>query len=224
MPKAFSDHEKKMIGERLLDQGELLFSKHGIGKTTVEELARSVGISKAAFYIFYESKESLFMDVVERAENHYRQELLALIGQPGPSPRARLKALFTKAFTMFGSMPILHYFTTSEYDLLFRRVPEEKLREHLASDQRFMNLLVEDCQKAGIPIRIPAEEMSSLMYLLLFSILHQNDFGQGNLAAPIDTLLELIAAYCLGEVEIQSKKRRVPTIDFMKGEENESGD
>ena len=83
MPRAFTEQEKKRIEENLLEQGTKFFSQYGLKKTSVEELAVSVGISKAAFYLFYESKEALFMDVVELAEQQYRLSMLEMINQPG---------------------------------------------------------------------------------------------------------------------------------------------
>ena len=98
MPKAFTQQEKEWIGERLLEQGYKQFSAHGLKKTTIEELAEAAGISKGAFYLFYESKEALFMDVAEQAEKRFRQEVLAAIDMPGPSPRARLFSVLKKAY------------------------------------------------------------------------------------------------------------------------------
>jgi len=137
MPKAFTPQEKEWIGKRLLEQGYKQFSAYGLKKTNVEELAEAAGISKGAFYLFYESKEALFMDVAELAEKRFRQEILAAIDLPGPSPRARLFAVLKKAFTLFETIPILRFFTSSDYDLLFRRIPAEKLQEHLANDRVF---------------------------------------------------------------------------------------
>src|SRR5512135_636629 len=97
MPKAFSEREKELIKSRLLEQGYKLFSAYGLKKTNVEEIAAAAGISKGAFYNFYESKEALFMDVVEQAETRVRQELLAVVDLPGPSPRARLFAVLKTA-------------------------------------------------------------------------------------------------------------------------------
>ena len=88
MPKGFTEHEKELIRKRLLEQGYKQFSAYGLKKTNVEELAEASGISKGAFYLFYESKEALFMDVIELAEERFRQEILAAIDLPGPSPRA----------------------------------------------------------------------------------------------------------------------------------------
>jgi AcrR family transcriptional regulator len=202
MPKGFTENEKKLIGERLLEQAYRQFSAYGLKKTSIEELARAAGISKGAFYLFYESKEALFMDVIEQAEKHFRRELLEAIDLPGPSPRVRLLVVFRKAFDLLKTIPILQFFTGSDYDLLFRRVPPEKFQEHLASDRVFIQELFDRCRKAGIPIRAQVEEISGLLYALVLAVLHKDDFGAGNFKGSVDTLMELVAAYSVGDVEV----------------------
>ena len=204
MPKWFSESEKELIAKRLLEQGYRLFSAYGLKKTNIEEIAKAAGISKGAFYRFYRSKEELFMDVIEETEIRVRQEILALIDQPGPSPRARLLAVFKRAFKLFEILPIMQFFTGSDFDLLFTRIPAEKLQEHLASDRGFIDDLITRCQEAGIPIQAQPEEITNLLYPLVSSILHQDDLSQNNFGGNIDPLLELIAAFCLGEIQLQS--------------------
>jgi len=206
MPRGFTEHEKELIRKRLLKEGYKQFSAYGLKKTNIEELAEAAKISKGAFYLFYESKEALFMDVAEWAEQRYRHEILAAIDLPGPSPRARLFAVFKKAFALLKTIPILQFFTGSDYDLLFRRIPAEKLQEHLASDRVFFEELITRCQNAGILIRARPEEISSLLYPLVLAILHEDDLLRNNFSGNIDLLLELVAAFCLGEVEIQPQK------------------
>ncbi len=203
MPKAFTEHEKELIGNRLLEQGYKLFSAYGLKKTNVEEIAKAAGISKGAFYNFYGSKEELFMDVIEQVELRIRQEVLAVVDLPGATPRARLFAVLKKAFDYFTQLPILQFIAGSDYDLLFRRIPAEKLQEHLASDQIFILELISRCQKAGIPIRAQPEQVIDLAYPLVLAILHEADLPQGYFSGSIDVLLELVAAFCLGEVEVQ---------------------
>ena len=203
MPKGFTEHEKDLIGRRLLEQGYKLFSAYGLRKTNIEELAQAAGISKGAFYNFYESKEELFMDVIEQAEIRLRQEILAVIDLPGPSPRARLLAVLKKAFAIVETMPILQFVTGSDYDLLFRRLPAEKLQEHLVNDRAFLKELIARCQNAGIPIRAQPEQIVGLLYPLVLTILHKDDWGEINFSGSLDLHLELVAAFCLGEVECQ---------------------
>jgi len=203
MPKAFTERENDLIKNRLVELGYKQFSAYGLKKTNIEELATAAGISKGAFYNFYESKEALFMDVAELAEQRFRKELLAVIDLPGPSPRARLTAVFKKAFDLLKTIPVLQFLTGSDFDLLLRRVPPEKFQEHMANDQKFLNDLIARCQAAGIPIRVPVEEMAGLLYPLVMTGLQQNDLGPNYFSNKLDLLLELIAAYCLGEIEVQ---------------------
>jgi len=204
VPKGFTEHEKELIRTRLLKEGYKQFSVYGLKKTNIEELAEAAKISKGAFYLFYESKEALFMDVVEVAEHRYRQELLATIDLPGPSPRARLYAIFKKAFALLKTIPVLQFFTGSDFDLLFRKIRAEKLQEHLASDQMFFEELVTHCQNAGILIQVQPDEISRLLYPLVLATMHEDDLSLDNFGGSIDLLLELIAAFCLGEIEIQN--------------------
>jgi AcrR family transcriptional regulator len=224
MPKAFSEYEKNLIRTRLLEQGHKQFSAHGLRKTNIEELAAAAGISKGAFYLFYESKEALFMDVIEQVEERFRVEVLAAVDLPGPSPRARLFAVLKKAFSLLKTIPLMQFLTSSDYDLLFRRMPPDKFQEHLASDWVFLQEFVSRCQHAGIPIRVGAEEIGSLLYPLVLTILHENDFGAMNLSGGIDVLLELVAAFCLGEVEVQLQKPTNTTLSPEKGDLREPGD
>ena len=62
------------------------------------------------------------------------------------------------------------------------------------------------------------EEISSLLYPLVLAIMHEDDLSLNYFGDSIDLLLELVAAFCLGEVEIQIQKPMSPTPDA----ENES--
>ncbi len=203
MPKGFTEHEKDLIRQRLIKEGYKQFSAYGLKKANIEELAAAAKISKGAFYLFYESKEALFMDVVELAEQRYRQEILKTVDRPGPSPRARLYALFKQAFALIKAMPILQFITGSDFELLFRKLPAERLQAHLTSDQSFLVDLVAHCRDAGIPIQVEPDEIGRLLYPLVLASLHEDDVRLDELNGSVDSLLELIAAFCLGEVEIE---------------------
>lgn len=207
MPKGFTDQEKDLIKKRLLEQGYQQFSSFGLKKANVEELARAAGISKGAFYLFYESKEALFMDVVEEAEVRFRQQILTEIDRTKGTPRIRLYAVLKKAFTLWRTIPILHQFTRADYEMLSGRIPLEKLQEHIRADQVFLHELIDRCNRVGIPFRVTAEEINGLMYILFLTILHEDDFGPGQLERPLDTLVELVTAYCLGDIPLQATQK-----------------
>lgn len=208
MPKAFNEQERQIISQRLLEQGYKQFSAYGLKKTNIEEIAKVAGISKGAFYRFYSSKEELFMDVIEEVEGLVRQELLTAIDLPGPSPRARLYQIFQKAIQLFSSLPILSIFSSGDFELLFQRIPEKKIKDHLASDQVFFNILIDRCQNAGIPFKANADQIVSMFYPLIMSVLQEKKNSQNKLGGNLDALLELIAAYCVGEVELELQDQK----------------
>jgi len=219
MPKAFTEQEKELIRKRLLEQGHKQFSAYGLRKTNIEGLAEAAGISKGAFYLFYASKEALFMDVVEQVEQRFRQELFAMVDLPGPSPRARLFAILHHAFHRVKTIPLLQFLTSHDYDLLFRRVPPETVQEHLANDRAFINELITRCQNAGIPLRVQPEEIISLLYPLVLIILHEDEYaGAFPLGGSVDVFLELIAAVFLGEIELQLQPPGTPRPSSEEGD------
>lgn len=63
MPRAFTETEKETIRSKLLEVGRSCFLRYGLKKTTIEDLTRPSGIAKASFYLFFESKEKLFIEV-----------------------------------------------------------------------------------------------------------------------------------------------------------------
>jgi len=88
---------------------------------------------------------------------------------------------------------------------------------HLASDRLFFDELIARCQEAGIPIRARPEEMSGLLYALVLGIVPENDWGASSFGGAIDVLLELVAAFCLGEVVLQVPNPISPTPQPEEG-------
>lgn len=68
MPKGFSDEEKATITHELLAECKANWQVYGYKKTSVDTLCQNIGISKGAFYIFFDSKESLFYQVVRQTQ------------------------------------------------------------------------------------------------------------------------------------------------------------
>jgi AcrR family transcriptional regulator len=202
MPRAFTEQERESITERLLQEGQKHFALYGLRKTRIEELAEAVGISKGAFYHFFASKEALFMQVLAEAEKHFQAQVLAAIRQPGPTPQTRLYAALHKAFALWKNIPVLHTFSTADYERIARAIPPETLHEHLHSDRRFAAALIQQCKDEGIPVGISAEELDGLLHAIFFASLHEEDFGSGDLSRAINTLIKLTVAYCLGDATL----------------------
>ena len=68
MSRSFSDQEKNMIRTVLLEKGRELFARHGLKKTAVGELTAAAGIAQGSFYVFFNSKEELYFEILEMEE------------------------------------------------------------------------------------------------------------------------------------------------------------
>lgn len=64
MPRSFTEREKEKIKRSLQETCKQNWTQYGYKKTSVDELCKQVGISKGAFYLFFESKEALFCEVL----------------------------------------------------------------------------------------------------------------------------------------------------------------
>jgi len=78
--------EKKKI---ITTVAQSIFSKYGLLKTTVGEIAKAARVGKASLYHYFESKEDIFKEVIEK-ENRYMRERIrdAIIKENGVSQKA----------------------------------------------------------------------------------------------------------------------------------------
>ncbi len=60
----FTELEKEKIREELLKVAYRFFVDKGFKNTSLEDITSSVGIAKSSFYIFFESKEKLYMELL----------------------------------------------------------------------------------------------------------------------------------------------------------------
>ncbi len=66
MPRAFTAVEKETIRDKLMEAGRACFLRYGLKKTTIEDLVKPTGIAKASFYLFFHSKEDLYVELFLR--------------------------------------------------------------------------------------------------------------------------------------------------------------
>lgn len=80
MARSFTEQEKQNIQLRLLAECEKSWAKFGYKKTSIDELCVKAGISKGAFYAFFESKEALFCDTMRLVQDRlydYANQIMA---------------------------------------------------------------------------------------------------------------------------------------------------
>jgi AcrR family transcriptional regulator len=93
------DQTETDIRERILITTERLFREIGYQKTTVADIAKTLRMSPANVYRFFDSKRSITAGVVSRQMGDVDQALQAIAGQP-QSATERLREMLITIFRM----------------------------------------------------------------------------------------------------------------------------
>jgi len=197
MPKAFSEHEKETIRIQMRAKGKKLFEKQGLKKTSVDELTEAVDISKGAFYLFYESKEELFLEILEELEIDLRARIFNFSINPQEDARTLLGKLLKSALLTWDQYPLLKNFGTTEYEYLARKLPAERIQAHINQDNAFVNDFIKGIKREGIAVKASPRVISNLMKSLFFVSLHRDDLGMNAYTESMEILADMVARYII---------------------------
>jgi TetR/AcrR family fatty acid metabolism transcriptional regulator len=78
-PKSDVSEERR---HQILEAAKLVFSKHGIHKTRMSDIAESSGLSKGALYWYFDSKDAIILSLLDKVFEPEIQELEALLDDP----------------------------------------------------------------------------------------------------------------------------------------------
>jgi AcrR family transcriptional regulator len=78
----------------IIKTAKRLFGKYGLRKTTVDDIAGEARIGKGTIYHYYESKEDIFIAVVEDEVQFLKEEVMkAVASQSAPDKKLRMYIL-----------------------------------------------------------------------------------------------------------------------------------
>jgi AcrR family transcriptional regulator len=129
MAKAFSEQERKIINEKLMAACEECWNLYGYQKTSIRDLCSKAGISSGAFYLFYESKELLFVETAIKAV----KRLWSIIDQNMP-PVNPTKRDLAKAFKIMAKKIAKAKWLLSledNFEMFHRRLPSETFKDFI---------------------------------------------------------------------------------------------
>jgi len=66
------------------------FARHGLGKTTLEEIARDIRIGKSTIYHYFESKDELFFESLKWETDQFIEDIKAIFNNEELAVGARL--------------------------------------------------------------------------------------------------------------------------------------
>jgi AcrR family transcriptional regulator len=197
VPKAFTEQEKEIIRAQMREKARKLFETRGIKKTSVDELAQAAGISKGAFYLFYESKEELYMEILEGLETEFRTRLFNFAIRRKRNARPLLAKLLRDALLTWDEYPLLKNFGRADYEYLARKLPPQRIQAHADRDDQFVEDFIKRIKQKGIAVQASPRVISNLMKSLFFVSLHRDDLGKEAYVPTMEVLADLVARYVI---------------------------
>ena len=185
MATAFTSEEKEVIRKKLNKVAKECLQRYGVKKTTVDQMAAMVDISKGSFYNFYSSKEMLFFKVLEEYQIDVMNRLTEQLGMETKIDTNRLVQLLYDFYQDFRYSFMYTIFKNHEMELLLRKLPKEAITNHHLIDDRMVKKIV---SRINIRENVSVEIVSALFRTIAMTILHIEEIGE----EQFDTTLKLV--------------------------------
>ena len=142
MPKvAYSEAERERIRGELVSVALELMARQGIQHTTVEQVYRSVGISRSFFYTFFPTKEDLIVETLYLQQPRILEYARSLMADPTLSWREAVRRFLHSC--CYGEQHGIAVLTVEEQQLIFRRLSPESYRVFREKQARLFGGILE---------------------------------------------------------------------------------
>jgi AcrR family transcriptional regulator len=91
----------------LITAAEAQFRRFGYRRTTIDDITAEAGTGKGSLYLHFESKQAVYMAVVEASLERFVESASRLLEGPQPVP-ARLRSLVELTIDHYGQDELLH--------------------------------------------------------------------------------------------------------------------
>jgi len=159
------------VRDQIVDAANEYFARYGYGKTTVADLAREIGFSKAYIYRFFESKQAIGEAICSSRLEHIVAEARVAIDEGG-SASERLRRMFRAI-------------TSLTLELLFRDRKIYDITTHAATErwsstiryQETLKQMLEEIVKSGresgeFERKTPLDETCRAIFYAMASFIH----------------------------------------------------
>lgn len=79
--------------QKIIASAKILFSTHGFGQTSIEDIITAAGITKGAFYHYFKSKEAVCIEIIDGVQNDYQNIFQSLSNDINPLEKLKTAIL-----------------------------------------------------------------------------------------------------------------------------------
>lgn len=165
MARGFTEREKENIKKGLQDACKRSWTQYGYKKTSVDELCREAGISKGAFYLFFESKEALFCEVLCSVQEQIRQ--VASRAMEEQKDRYGAAKALKLIYREYDKNNFLYNSNTTDFTIFMNRLTEDQIKKIEASNNVNQQLFLD---QPYLKLKVDADMAASVIYSLIMNI------------------------------------------------------
>ncbi len=180
---------KKSRKEEIMKAAAVLFSQKSYHDVTVDQIAEQVGVAKGTIYLYFESKENLYLGILEHTHETIESILVKEIEKNDPAPQ-KLKKVLTLIFQFyFQNRDVLRILTRDETRLI---------REHFDFTERWRHRRIKLYRKIlekGIKEGSFRPANTELMALIIFGLVgsvmsyYPKDMTAGEIAEEVFSMI-----------------------------------
>ncbi|MED4402005.1 TetR/AcrR family transcriptional regulator [Metabacillus fastidiosus] len=178
MPK-FTEAEKEKIRLDMMHTAHQCFIAKGLKNTSIEEITSSVSIAKSSFYVFFESKEMLYLDLLVSEGEEIERRVWPKVEQE-KDVREAIKIYLREMSDALESSILTQRLITNleEYTVVSRKIdPQYSLTKTLRSIVPLMEFIKKNKELKTI-VDEEIEVISGVIRACLAMVIHKKDLGE----------------------------------------------
>ncbi|MGF1478050.1 MAG: TetR/AcrR family transcriptional regulator [Cyanophyceae cyanobacterium] len=196
MPVAFTPEERNSIRARLLDTARRLLPVVGLRKMSIDSLTREAGISKAAFYSFYSSKEALYLELIMQEGPGIAERVLTPLQNRSLPPAVALESFLKALMVEYAENPILRRLIEAPEELaaVRRKAGNQRMEVKRALGYEPILAFVREAQASGAMI---AADPAAVLYTITaipHLLLHKEELGGAEWGKTQALLIQCVVA------------------------------
>lgn len=196
--RGFDEEQREEIEKDLIETGRELLVTIGPSKTTIQDITEPIGIGTSSFYLFFDSKDELYLEIIQREITKFQERLEQQI-QDIDEAYNGLKRLFTGYVEFSENNGLIQsVIIRGDYQGVFQKKIPDQLEQHV--QERMTNFLgmIERLQAVddGYFSTLPPDAVLGVMSTLGIFVLHRDRFelySEGYYQRVKELLIETLA-------------------------------
>ena len=195
MPAPFSAEERTRIKEAMLEEARALIPVLGLRKLPIERLTAKSGISKGAFYGFFESKEALYAEMLMHEGPGIAERVITPLHDRSLCAHDAFVAFLRGLMAEYETNPMFKRLIEHPDELaaVQRRLGPEHRSAKVELGFKPLAVFLMDARDRGDLAHDDVEAVLGAVVGLTHLILHRHAPGMSDWASTRDLLIDLIA-------------------------------